>query len=366
MVDDLRDRSAVLTSPVEEAFRSVDRQAFLPGVPPEAVYEADRAIPTRFDRNGVPISSSSAPTIMAVMLERLACQPGSRVLEIGTGTGYNAALLAHLVGPAGLVVSIELDGDTAAAATASLARLGACVDVRVGDGWGGAPDTAPFDRVIVTAGIWDVSPGWVAQLRQGGRLVAPLWIGPGFEVAVAFVRVGRGLHSVSVDWCGFMRLRGEHAGPQVWVRVGEWMASMIDPEVEALRTLNHLLATEGHRQGVAPRPTGWFARLAVAEPGAVHLVAYDDPGRRAWGVFDPGSPGLAVVDDDGLVVWGRGPAQGRVRRWLDADPIDLAQVSIEADPIDLARGPTPEHALVLPRRDHRFVVHGLSFPTSEN
>src|SRR6266567_3379122 len=100
----------VLTQPrVISAFQAVPRHLFLPGVPVEEAY-LDDAIPTKMAR-GRAISSSSQPAIMAIMLEQLGVEPGQRVLEIGAGTGYNAALLAHIVGAGGAVVSIDIDAD---------------------------------------------------------------------------------------------------------------------------------------------------------------------------------------------------------------------------------------------------------------
>lgn len=128
----------LLTNPaVADAFLAVPRERFLPHVAIEkglaAVYRND-AIVTRRDERGTPLSSSSQPSIMAAMLEALALEPGHRVLEVGTGTGYNAALLAELVGPAGRVTSVELDPDLATRAAAALAEGSHRVHVVVGDG----------------------------------------------------------------------------------------------------------------------------------------------------------------------------------------------------------------------------------------
>lgn len=125
------------------------------------------------DPDGVPTSSSSMPTVMAGMLEALDLRPGHRVLEIGTGTGYNAALLAHRVG-AGNVTTVELDPRLADAACAALHRVGLGPDVRVGDGATGAADRAPFDRIIATAAIDHIPAAWIEQLTPGGIIVADL------------------------------------------------------------------------------------------------------------------------------------------------------------------------------------------------
>jgi protein-L-isoaspartate(D-aspartate) O-methyltransferase len=124
------------------AFLAVPRHLFLPGVPPERAYR-DEAIATKIE-GGLPVSSSSQPAIMAIMLEQLDVRPGMRVLEIGAGTGYNAALLQHLVGQRGRVVTIDIDPEVVGWARERLAAAGYPeVVVIEGDGADGWPAEAP-------------------------------------------------------------------------------------------------------------------------------------------------------------------------------------------------------------------------------
>jgi protein-L-isoaspartate(D-aspartate) O-methyltransferase len=172
LVDKLKSEGYIRTQGVEEAFRTVPRQVFLPGVPIDKVY-SDEAIPTKF-LNDLPISSSSQPTIMAVMLEQLGLEPGHRVLEIGAGTGYNAALMAHIVGNTGQVVTIDIDQDLVIRAREYVSAAGfSRVEVVCGDGGLGYPSAAPYDRVILTVGAWDIAPAWREQLKPTGRLDQP-------------------------------------------------------------------------------------------------------------------------------------------------------------------------------------------------
>jgi protein-L-isoaspartate(D-aspartate) O-methyltransferase len=139
----------------------------------EMVYE-DQPLAVALDPvSGRPSSSSTAPWLMACMIEALGVKEQERVLEIGTGTGYNAAILANIVGSRGRVVSVESDPDLAARAAGALQELGSLsVSCQVGDGMLGWPGDAPYDRVEVTVGseaLWDE---WLEQLRIGGRLVA--------------------------------------------------------------------------------------------------------------------------------------------------------------------------------------------------
>lgn len=122
--------------------------------------------------DGVATSSLSCPSVVADMLDSLLLEPGHTVLELGTATGWNAALLATRTGP-GRVTSVEIDAELAAAARKKLARAGPDVRVARADGAAGWPEGAPYDRLIATYAIETVPWTWVAQTKPGGRLVTP-------------------------------------------------------------------------------------------------------------------------------------------------------------------------------------------------
>jgi protein-L-isoaspartate(D-aspartate) O-methyltransferase len=182
-VEEIR-RGTPMSDELAAAFAAVPREAFVtggfehrdgrrlrPGDPGflAAVYRDDVLV-TKVDGR-VPVSSSSQPSLMAIMLDALDVRPGMRVLEIGAGTGYNAALLARLGAE---VTSVDVQADVAAQAGAALARAGVeRVRVRQGDGYAGAPGER-FDRVIVTVGVAGLSPRWLSQLNHGGLAVVPV------------------------------------------------------------------------------------------------------------------------------------------------------------------------------------------------
>ncbi|MDB5070887.1 MAG: methyltransferase, FxLD system [Candidatus Eremiobacteraeota bacterium] len=209
LVGHLRARGDVRTERVAAAFERVPRHVFVPDVPVEDAY-ADRSIAIKFE-DGVPISSSSQPAIMAEMLEMLAVREGDRVLEIGAGSGYNAALLAEVTGTSGFVETLDIDDDLVAAARRHLDTAGYHrVRALRADGALGDPDGARFDAVISSVGVERIPPAWIAQLRTGGRLVAPLTI-RSLQKVVAFERTARGLQSIAIVDAGFMMLRGPSA-----------------------------------------------------------------------------------------------------------------------------------------------------------
>jgi protein-L-isoaspartate(D-aspartate) O-methyltransferase len=203
---------------VAAALHAVPRHLFLPDQRPEAAYRDD-AIVTKRDEAGQPISSSSQPAIMAIMLDQLDLAPGQRVLEIGAGTGYNAALISHIVGPTGQVTSVDIDPELVAAAREHLARAGfGDVTVACTDGAGGYPERAPYDRIIATVGVSDLAPAWREQAVPQARIVVPLDV-RGTQLSVAFQRAdptdpAGPWTSRSLAPCGFMRMRGSLAGPE--------------------------------------------------------------------------------------------------------------------------------------------------------
>lgn len=207
MVRDLRDLGALDTEEVIAAFRAVPRHLFATDEPLETVYAANTPLVTKKNSEGQAISSVSAAHIQATMLEQAEIKPGMRVLEIGSG-GYNAALLAELVGDTGKVTSVDIDPDIVARAQRCLAAAGYDeVVVVLADAEGGVAEHAPYDRVIVTVGAWDIPPVWIEQLAVDGQIVVPFRF-RGLTRSVAFERLGARLVSRNYRLCGFVPMQG--------------------------------------------------------------------------------------------------------------------------------------------------------------
>ncbi|APU14740.1 MULTISPECIES: methyltransferase domain-containing protein [Actinoalloteichus] len=305
--------------------------------------------PHRAGGENFPTSSSSQPSIVADMLAALDPQPGDSVLEIGTGTGWNAALLKHRVGPAGHVTTIEVDPGLAEAARAALDASGFTARVVTGDGEAGCPVAAPFDRVISTASVREVVPrAWLEQLRPGGRLVTP-W---STDYATgALLAIDLGANGVAggrfATRLSFMRLRAHRRGLFGWepdeatiaraaVRITECrnidLDRMLDPARGnlaigvRLHDVSLALGRDRHGPGhhvveLDDATTRSFARLdwptAAAEP---FTVGQFGP-RRLWDEaedaydwwYERGQPGPERL---GLTI---DLASGRQIAWLD-DP----------------------------------------------
>jgi len=279
LVDLLAEAGHVRTERVAGAFRTVPRHLFLPGVEPADAY-ADEAIVTKRQSDGRPISSSSQPAIMAEMLEQLDLEPGQRVLEIGTGTGYNAALLAHLVGTTGAVTTLDIAPDLIEQGRRNLQAAGVTgVNAVCADGAAGWPDGSPYDRVIVTASAWDLEPAWVGQLADRGRLVLPLSL-RGVQLSVAFEALDDHLASRSIVGCGFMPLRGALAGPDQPRPLGDQPGLFVHLADDRPIDLSALYAAL-HQPG-AQMTTGVAvtAGKVLAELGLLWLALHDpDAGR---------------------------------------------------------------------------------------
>lgn len=173
LVDELVADGRIRSASVEEAMRQVPREVFVPELDLHRVYE-DRPQLVKADATRT-LSTISQPTMVAIMLDLAELSPGDRVLEIGSGTGYNAALLATLVGPEGEVVGVDIEDDLVRSSREALASLGLHnVSVHVGDGRDGWPDDAPYDCVMATVGAEDVPLAWRYQVVDGGRLLVPM------------------------------------------------------------------------------------------------------------------------------------------------------------------------------------------------
>jgi len=164
-----------LPDAVMAALRTVPRHLFTPGIPVARAYEdVYTSIVTKTSASGIPLSSVSAPWIVAGMLAQLDVHPGQSVLEIGSG-GYQAALLRELTGPEGSVTTMDIDSEVIGRARACLDLAGyGNVRTLCADGEYGAPGHGPFDRIIIAVQARDIPPAWTEQLAPDGRLVTPL------------------------------------------------------------------------------------------------------------------------------------------------------------------------------------------------
>ena len=177
-------RHGITDAAVLRAMDEVPREHFVTSAYADIAY-ADQALPIACGQ------TISQPYVVAYMTERLAVRPEHRVLEVGTGSGYQAAILSRLCRE---VITIERYRTLAEAARTRLTTLGYTnVEVVIGDGLAGAPDKAPFDRIMVTAAAEQIPPALVDQLGEGGVMVLPLGPHNDAQVIVTLTKTKQGL-----------------------------------------------------------------------------------------------------------------------------------------------------------------------------
>ncbi|GAA1095879.1 methyltransferase, FxLD system [Nocardiopsis metallicus] len=329
-----------LSPAVEKALAQVPREAFLPGLDLKEVYTDQAVVTKRDNKRGVALSSVSAPTVIALMLDRADIRPGHRVLEIGSG-GYNAALISELVGADGQVTSIDIDAEVIDRAHRCLVGAG-YTDVHLGvaDGEYGFADRAPFDRIVITAGAWDVPAAWAEQLVPGGRLVVPKRI-RGLTRCLTLEHHGQGLWSaLAQDMCGFVRITGagEHWEQMPYLndtdgrRVGLRLEDGPDVDVQPLR------------EALIQEPTTVWAEV---------LIAYDE-------ATDAQDLWLAtVIDDWALLTADPGAVKAKIVKptWNHGTPALIA-----ADGASFAYRTLRRHPDLENRWQFGAIGHGPSGP----
>lgn len=376
LLDALR-RKGVLSAPgVAAAFEAVPRHHFLPDLPLDKVY-TDEAIPLKYDHSGLLISSSSQPTMMAIMLDQARLAPGHNVLEVGTATGYNAALMQHIVGPQGHVTTVELEPDLARQAVLNLQRA-VMSQVRVvqGDGFLGYAPRAAYDCIMATVGIWDVSPAWLQQLKPEGRLVVPLWV-DGIQISAAFTLQPDGtLYSVDNRPCAFVYLRGEGAGPNLRQQVGSTSLYILGDDLGRIDLAGlHLLLSSEHdicylesRSGPPDYWNGFQLYVMLYEPPeyvfALFAVA---EGQQPYGIEGRGMALISRISATFALYQGKGQThcygsaesflamQELLDEWDAASRPDVQSLRMRLIPV--AQGePAVTQGKVYRRRDHYLHV----------
>jgi protein-L-isoaspartate(D-aspartate) O-methyltransferase len=352
LVDQLKQQGHVHSATVDRALRRVHRHLFVESYFPEVdgrwhtrepapldVVYSDAALITRAV-DGWGTSSSSQPALVAIMLEQLALAPGKRVLEIGAGTGYNAALMAELVGDPALVTTIDYQADVAADARAALARAG-LEGVRVihRDGFEGAVEGAPYDRIVATVGCPDVSPRWLEQLAPDGFMLLPLR----HAGANPLVRVERREGAVVgrvVGYSGFMPIHGALADPTSPSPLPRGQ----EPVVERPRWPDLDGADWSGAVG------GFWFYLGLRDPRA-SIARW--PPEQGFGLSDARAGAFAAVEPTRLAAYGNATLLDELDRlhadWLAAGSPGLLDYTITFQ----SAAPPP---WTLARKYHRWIV----------
>ncbi|MFJ7997635.1 methyltransferase domain-containing protein [Streptomyces sp. NPDC096310] len=350
MTDQLIATGALRSACWIEAFSGVPRHAFVPEFTVRsqggkhrydqedpmwltAAYQ-DTSLLTQFDEVGVATSSSTRPSLMATMLEALDVVDGNRILEIGVGTGYNAALLSHRLG-SDRVVSLDVDPDLVTAAQIRLGKVGYAPRLIAGDGMAGCPEHAPYDRLLATCGVGRIPDAWREQVCPGGVIVANVGYGIArlrvdrdgrasgqfLPVMAAFMGARSDTDSVSATAQQLTRMLINRTGStreislpmSLGAEMAQFLPDLVHPTVKTITLKNDA----GHETHCLWEPyTSSWARITLSDVRTAQLE-HGGP-RDLWAEREPllthwVSAGRPSIDRYGLTV----DAVGAHTLWLD-------------------------------------------------
>ncbi|GLY81820.1 methyltransferase domain-containing protein [Actinoallomurus iriomotensis] len=335
----------------------IDRQA-RPDEWKDAVFSDAAIITQRADGRSDPAdeaagpasSSLSAPGVAFAFLSLLSpVNPGDRVLDVGTGTGYTSAVLAARVGEEN-VTTVDVDPDVSAQAVVNLTKAGFAPHVFVGDGAAGCPERAPFTRVHATCGVAEIPYAWVEQTRHGGVIVAPWQPGRGDGFRVRLTRSGGAAFGRFHGRCSYMMLRGDRAevrwkahhtdqavisatatDPREVDQAGDGLALLataLAPEVGVFRnrdadgSFSLLMYEVGHPEG------SWAACDYV--PGDVEFEVTQYGPRRLWDEYTAAHTRWVQLGRPNVERFGLTVAADGQTLWLDEPAKEIGPVGRNA------------------------------------
>lgn len=350
---------------VIQAFRAIPRHLFVDqyyrfGVRPrlvrvdpqnptvaqlKAIYRNEAL--TSHQSSGESISSISQPSLVAYMLEALQIESGMTILEIGAGTGWNAALIGYLVGPEGHVYSIDIDADVTQRARRHLRHAG-CTNVTVlaRDGGAGYRRAAPYDCIMTTVGCPDVPPPWYEQLREQGLLLMNLQILPGYSgcLLIAVRKQTDHLSGDVLSYTGFVTLKGAYgSAPGLRAQTAQRVAQ----QTAGRRPRRRLVLRSGWPDELKQRTLWAWLLFACLEGLSLDLI---HDGIVVWG-SEPES--LCILRKGEVEVYGSDETYNKLQdvwqKWLDLGAPYLTDYEIEIWP---SAAPPPPKGTWLLRREH--------------
>ncbi|MDQ0376473.1 methyltransferase domain-containing protein [Amycolatopsis thermophila] len=277
------------------------------------VYSPNTLVTALADRGGYqePVSSSTNPTLMMRMLAVLDPQPGDRVLEVGTGTGYNAALMCHRLGDRN-VCSVDIDRDLVDGARGRLESIGYRPTLAATDGDGGLPSHAPFDRIIATCAVPAIPRAWVEQVAANGTVLTDFKLAISAGNLVHLQQMGDVVEGrFLARRASFMQMRHDDA---------------VQPAVARANGGRERRRQPGPAQPWRDIPVVWFLAQLELPRGVVYGMVLDQDTREpsaatltapdgSWASID--LSGDTVTEAGDTDVWG--PVERAYRLWLDAD-----------------------------------------------
>ena len=303
---------------------------------------ADRPLLLFGDDDSNVLSTISQPSFVLRMLDMLRLQPGQTVFELGAGSGWNAALMGHLVGPDERVFSLELIPELARTAAETVQMLGIKnVSIVAADGGDGYPAGVPYDRAIFTAGAYDLPRAFHDQLKDGGLLMAVIKLEGGGDSLFVLQKTGNHFESVDSMACAFVQLRGKYEmeglEPAAPSTLPEW-PQLQDQEVSKTR----FWWGGNGQESFAWRTMGIRFFLGISEPRfrafKTEKAAERPMEEHYFGLWDQQRRSLVLAKDDWLIAYGNAWAKEhllvKVRQWVDLGMPAAASFKLEVHPSD--------------------------------
>jgi protein-L-isoaspartate(D-aspartate) O-methyltransferase len=323
---------------------------------------ADRALTLFGDDDDHIPSTISQPSFVLRMLDLLQLRPGHTVFELGTGSGWNAALMGHLVGREGHVYSLEIIPEVAKMATATLDTLGVKnVSIRAADGGEGYAAGAPYDRAIFTAGAYDLPRPFYEQIKEGGLLLAVIKNEGGGDNLFLLRKTADHFESLESMPCGFVQLRGKYQIDTLEPITLETLPEWTELQQQEISNTPFWWGGKG-KAGFVWRTLGIRSFLGMTEPlfraFKTDKAAEQPREEHYFGLWDQARRSLALAKDDRLLAYGNAVAKERllqrIRQWVDLGMPSAASFALQVYPRDvpLTAG---EHEWLVTRRESQFL-----------
>jgi protein-L-isoaspartate O-methyltransferase len=305
------------------------------------------------------ISTSSQPSVVLRSLDLLQPRPGQRVFELGTGSGWNAALLAHRIRPGGHVYTVELIPELAHRAAAMLATLGITnVTVMAGDGGDGYEDGAPFDLVTFTAGTYDLPRHFYDQTKDGALLLVPIKNDGGGDTTFLLRRVSDHFESLESMPTGWISVRGKYQFERATPRDVESLPGWDSLEQREISRTPFWWGTKG-LGGFVWGTGGIRCFLGIAEPRfCTFKKTTNGVEGRCFGLWDPEHESLVLAKHDCLIAYGNDVARTdlvkRLHQWVELGMPSGSSFRVHIYPAD-AQLRASDHQWIVRRQESQFL-----------
>jgi protein-L-isoaspartate(D-aspartate) O-methyltransferase len=322
---------------------------------------ADKPLILSGDDSNV-LSTISQPSFVLRMLDMLQLQPGQTVFELGAGSGWNAGLMGHLVGPEGRVFSLEIIPEVARTTAETVRRIGITnVNIVAADGGDGYIAGAPYDRAIFTAGAYDLPRAFHDQLRDGGLLMAVIKLEGGGDSLFLLRKTKNHLESIDSMSCAFVQLTGRHQIASLEPGAPNTLPEWSELEGQEVSKTRFWWGGKG-QESLAWRTMGIRFFLGISEPRFRGFKTEKNARRpmeeHYFGLWDQERRSLVLAKDDWITAYGNASAREqlleRVRQWVDLGMPTAASFKLEVHPND-SRVEARENQWIVKRSESTFL-----------